>query len=367
LKFQIIQVKISELLNDFKQIGLVYGFVGKYKLSNNSISKLIFIKQCECVGHIRIKSEEHAVFKIKEILTIGINDNNNNESNSTNLDTNDISVDYNETIESQLLASNLSFLPSSASSTSLNTNFYIEDLNEASMGTALDTAANTSRIVSKLKNRIDDEIKKIFQENNGSFYYSPTYDLTNSVERQQTIYERENKKSINDWRLTDDRFFWNKILLNDFLNINFNNKMDKQIDEESLRDHFVLPLVQGFFQVEVFDNKIPSAQYSDQDQNHPNHNDMIVELKICLISRRSRYRLGTRFKRRGIDKDGNVANFVETEQIIDVYGGHTLSFVIIRGSIPLYWSQPGMKYRPTPILDKSKWFYFKLYKCNMLS
>lgn len=53
-----------------------------------------------------------------------------------------------------------------------------------------------------------------------------------------------------------------------------------------------------------------------------------------------------------MDENGNVANFVETEQIIDVYG-HTLSFVIIRGSIPIYWSQPGLKYRPAPQIDKS--------------
>lgn len=69
-----------------------------------------------------------------------------------------------------------------------------------------------------------------------------------------------------------------------------------------------------------------------------------------------------------------MANFVETEQvrsdfvfdivqlylnykiikIIDVYDGHTLSFVIIRGSIPIYWSQSGMKYRPPPRIDRSK-------------
>jgi hypothetical protein len=38
-------------------------------------------------------------------------------------------------------------------------------------------------------------------------------------------------------------------------------------------------------------------------------------LKMCLISRRSRFRLGTRFKKRGVDDEGNVANFVETEQV----------------------------------------------------
>lgn len=41
---------------------------------------------------------------------------------------------------------------------------------------------------------------------------------------------------------------------------------------------------------------------------------------------------------RGIDDQGDVANFVETEQIV-IYSGNVCSFVQTRGSIPLYWSQ----------------------------
>lgn len=36
---------------------------------------------------------------------------------------------------------------------------------------------------------------------------------------------------------------------------------------------------------------------------------------MLFVSRRSRLRQGTRFTRRGIDDSGNVANFVETEQV----------------------------------------------------
>ena len=38
---------------------------------------------------------------------------------------------------------------------------------------------------------------------------------------------------------------------------------------------------------------------------------------LILISRRSNKRAGCRYFRRGIDGDGNVANFVETEQIVE--------------------------------------------------
>jgi hypothetical protein len=31
-----------------------------------------------------------------------------------------------------------------------------------------------------------------------------------------------------------------------------------------------------------------------------------------------------------------------------------MSFIMIRGSVPIYWSQPGIRYRPPPKLDRSK-------------
>ena len=87
-------------------------------------------------------------------------------------------------------------------------------------------------------------------------------------------------------------------------------------------------------------------------------------LKLGLISRRSRYRAGTRYFRRGIDSDGHVANFNETEQVLlvesatpengeDDYGVQ-LSFVQTRGSVPLYWAEINtLRYKPdVQIMDK---------------
>jgi phosphatidylinositol 4-phosphatase len=70
------------------------------------------------------------------------------------------------------------------------------------------------------------------------------------------------------------------------------------------------------------------------------------KLQLYLISRRSRFRAGTRYFRRGIDHDGHVANFNETEQIAIVPSqtdsneeATTLSFVQIRGSVPVFWAE----------------------------
>ena len=48
------------------------------------------------------------------------------------------------------------------------------------------------------------------------------------------------------------------------------------------------------------------------------------QAKACIISRLSSERAGTRFNVRGTNDDGQVANFVETEQVSRQRGGDAL-------------------------------------------
>ena len=64
---------------------------------------------------------------------------------------------------------------------------------------------------------------------------------------------------------------------------------------------------------------------------------------LTLISRLSCRRAGTRFNSRGIDDDGNVANFVETETVYWYPSNLCFSYSQIRGSVPIFWEQaPGL-------------------------
>ena len=51
--------------------------------------------------------------------------------------------------------------------------------------------------------------------------------------------------------------------------------------------------------------------------------------KYILISRRQCFRAGVRYYMRGLDGEGHVANFVETEQIIE-YNGNTTAIMQVR-------------------------------------
>ncbi|XP_049789260.1 phosphatidylinositol-3-phosphatase SAC1 [Schistocerca nitens] len=147
-------------------------------------------------------------------------------------------------------------------------------------------------------------------------YFSYSYDLTHTLQRlhnttpeflQMPLHER-----------ADPRFVWNSNLL-------------REMATRQELHRFCLPIVHGFISV-----------------NHCSLNGK--PFLWTLVSRRSCYRAGTRLFTRGVDFQGSVANFVETEQIIE-YGGDRSSFVQIRGSIPLFWTQlPNLKYKPRPRL-----------------
>ena len=66
-----------------------------------------------------------------------------------------------------------------------------------------------------------------------------------------------------------------------------------------------------------------------------------TQIRAAVISRLSCHRLGTRYNTRGLDDDGHVANFVETEQLL-MTDSHVSSHVQVRGSVPLFWEQPGV-------------------------
>ena len=72
---------------------------------------------------------------------------------------------------------------------------------------------------------------------------------------------------------------------------------------------------------------------------------------LLLVSRRAVTRQGTRFNVRGVDAEGNTANFAETEQIMLCSDGSLSSYTQIRGSIPVFWEQPAsLKYTPKAAL-----------------
>ncbi|KAF8478731.1 SacI homology domain-containing protein [Russula ochroleuca] len=133
------------------------------------------------------------------------------------------------------------------------------------------------------------------------------------------------------WRRVDRQFWWNEHLSKPFIDAGLHP--------------YILPLVQGYFQVASFSIPQDSEPVEPGDTTH---------IDYIIMSRRSRDRAGLRYQRRGIDDEAHVANFVETETITRVDRDNVtnvFSYVQIRGSIPLFWTQTGPGLKPPPQLS----------------
>ncbi|XP_069492447.1 synaptojanin-1 [Ambystoma mexicanum] len=151
------------------------------------------------------------------------------------------------------------------------------------------------------EDRISD-VRKVL--NSGSFYFAWSatgVHLDLSLNAHRSMQEQS----------TDNRFFWNQSLHLHLKHYGVNC------------DDWLLRLMCGGVEVRTI--------YAGHQQ-----------AKACIISRLSCERAGTRFNVRGTNDDGQAANFVETEQVI--YLEDTVSsFIQIRGSVPLFWEQPGLQ------------------------
>ena len=141
---------------------------------------------------------------------------------------------------------------------------------------------------------------------------------------------------------------------------------------QSGQDQFVLPVMQGFVEQRAFtvdnnqqyitDSKDDIGEVIQLQENAASSEDFKASANsksflVTIISRRSTARPGLRYLRRGVDDDGNTANFVETEQILSdpswVPSSKVHSFTQIRGSIPLFFSQSPYSLKPAAVLKHS--------------
>lgn len=174
-------------------------------------------------------------------------------------------------------------------------------------------------------------------------YFSYSFDITNSFQRQAHA-----DHSVPLWKRTDDRFFWNRFVQSDLidfragLSTGYGHRHSSGQQPEV--DPYILPVMYGM--MEITSTSIKGTP-----------------LTFILVTRRSRHRAGTRYFSRGIDENGNVSNFNETEQTVILndhasgapggYGPNmngsvggsagkevqVLAYVQTRGSVPVYWAE----------------------------
>ncbi|KAL2751698.1 synaptojanin-1 isoform X1 [Vespula maculifrons] len=147
------------------------------------------------------------------------------------------------------------------------------------------------------------EVRKFL--NSGTFYFSWTAGQQECLDI--TLSAQKRSKSTT----TDNRFFWNRMLHIHLLRYGVDTSQ------------WLLKAMCGSVEIRTV---------------YVGHR----QARAVLVSRLSCERAGTRFNVRGTNDDGHVANFVETEQTIYL-DNEVTSYIQTRGSVPLFWEQPGIQ------------------------
>lgn len=163
------------------------------------------------------------------------------------------------------------------------------------------------------------ELKKLLSR--GSFYYSGNFDLTNRLQ------ERSTYNATFDFDHAEDQFLWNSYMIKPLLD--FRTRLATHEQEALDSSRILTSAIRGFALSVV----VPAAS------SPVRHATFGSPSTLTLISRLSCKRAGTRFNARGIDDEGNVANFVETETVFYMPSGLCFSYVQVRGSVPVFWEQ----------------------------
>ncbi|RKF63933.1 Inositol-1,4,5-trisphosphate 5-phosphatase 1 [Erysiphe neolycopersici] len=178
------------------------------------------------------------------------------------------------------------------------------------------------------------ELQKLLCD--GSFYFSTNVDLTNSLQNRNV------EASNLDMDHMDTDFLWNSFMIDPL--VKFRSQLLRQERKILDNSRTLTSAIRGF----IMTMSVPSSSSPLRNK------DVGASASLTIISRLSCRRAGTRFNSRGIDDDGNVANFVESETVyysplvsrkaVSLVGnvntsGTCFSYVQIRGSVPIFWEQ----------------------------
>ncbi|KAK4689930.1 synaptojanin, partial [Tremellales sp. Uapishka_1] len=150
----------------------------------------------------------------------------------------------------------------------------------------------------------------------GGFFFAEGCEWDISTRLGESNWLQPVENFVSPLESFDDRFVWNSTLLAPLLT--FRSHLPADLRSTLDAQNLIVPIIQGF----VGSLPVQSGAAS-----------------LGIISRLGWKRAGARFRTRGIDDDGQVANFVETETILAMQST-VYSYVETRASVPLFWQQP---------------------------
>jgi len=166
----------------------------------------------------------------------------------------------------------------------------------------------------------------------GQMYFSPTYDLTMSMQKTAQFHSNIKKYEV----MESNEFHINAYFEKEFTKIPMNRS-------------WLFKIIYGYVGSRSMWDTCSNGHHKtiESDSNQFYHTFPLV-----LIARLSRSRIGKRYFRRGLDGSGHSAIFVEMEQIlVNPTQSRIASFVQTRGSVPLVWGHSlNFHYKPPLVI-----------------
>ncbi|KRZ86840.1 Phosphatidylinositide phosphatase SAC2 [Trichinella sp. T8] len=284
--------------SEYKCLGIVFGIVGILRVDFIGIEHLLLIAERQLVGTHPLTRED--IFAVGRVEALPLKDE-------------------------QEKALDCRLLPCSRHSSDLvgrerrnlatiSSNYYLAERGVSAVKKCVNrinkrkkSCLNTVR----RRCRLLRDVMRLFNEYHAFFYCHKT-DLT------RTMVELAEENADRWTSVEKSRFCWNYSLVR-MLTGGDGSPSARELFEQG----WLWPIICGFVAVEQLDQVTT----------------------LALISRRSVFQAGPRNLKRGMDSQGNCANYVETEQIVSAFG-HVSSFVLVRGSIPAFWSHTGKLHEP---------------------
>lgn len=162
----------------------------------------------------------------------------------------------------------------------------------------------------------------------GTFFYSPNYDMSSCLqersgcclEGQAGGFPDDKKEFQFDpqlYKRSNSRFVWNSSMISGL--VTFRSRLSEEEGRAFDKGRFLVTIVRGFAQSLTIRKK--------------NVNDFLL---MTIITKQDCKKSGSLLGPYGMDDNGNVTNFAETEFIVSDRG-HCYSFVLLRGNVPLFW------------------------------
>nr|CAG4716914.1 unnamed protein product [Naegleria fowleri] len=216
-----------------------------------------------------------------------------------------------------------------------------------------------SKTVLKQDYLIEEKYKELFNGINlhQDFYFSYHYDLSKTLQQNSKAVVVGIEEEVNS-TFHSDMFVWNTHLMEPLKRANLVKWMCPCIHGHFIQSKISMSLTdyEKRYNTSPKNHRTPTFRNSpakgnsshDDLKSTPRTGNSNISIVLTVIARRSRFYAGTRYLKRGISDSGHVANHVEIEQMVYESNHHLFkhqsqgafsSFVQVRGSIPLHWSQ----------------------------